>query len=1203
MRSSESPSGPPGLPLSAALEGEAPAGADAGAPQQVVKIRRDYNSWVVRETLEDYALRFAPQRFRRWSIFRVANTAFGAASFLILEAVGATLLVQYGFENALWAILATGLVIFLAGLPISVYAARYGVDMDLLTRGAGFGYIGSTLTSLIYASFTFIFFALEAAVMAYALELALGIPPSWGYLVCALVVIPLVTHGVSVISRLQVWTQPLWIVMLVVPFAAVLLRDPGALAGITHYGGEGRDFAGFDLHLFGAASTVGIALITQMGEQADYLRFMPRPDPAHPGRWWAGVLAGGPGWVLVGVAKMLGGALLAYLAITHMVPPDRAVDPNQMYLAAYEYVFPRYGWAVAATAIFVVLSQLKINVTNAYAGSLAWSNFFSRVTHSHPGRVVWVVFNTLIAFMLMEMNVFEALGDVLGLYSNIAIAWMMTVVADLVINKPLGLSPPGIEFKRAHLYDINPVGVGAMALASALSVSAHLGLFGPLAQAFSALIALGTAMLTSPLLAWLTGGRYYIARQSEAPPVAGTDPSTALRRCVICESEYEAPDMAHCPAYRGPICSLCCTLDARCGDLCKPHASLSAQWSGALRWLLPRRIWPYLDTGLGHFLLLMLIIVPLLATVFGLLYHQELRTLGDMLPAEPLGQLSLRTGFLKAYMAMLVIAGIVAWWLVLAHKSRQVAQEESNRQTRLLMREIELHRQTDEALQTARQVAERARQQADQANQAKSRYISAISHELRTPLNSILGYAQLMGEDPGVPPHRKQAVNVIRRGGEHLLTLIEGTLDVARIESGKMTLEVRPMRFADFVHDVAGLFELQAAAKGLRFQFEAQGDLPEVVRADEKRLRQILINLLGNAIKFTARGQVTFRVRHGREMATLAVHDTGPGMTEAELQRIFEPFARGTTASAGSGGAGLGLTIAKMLTDLMGGELSVDSTPGQGSVFRVRLFLPEVHDSALQQPPAQAPAAAQRSGYLGPRRRLLVVDNEEPDRELLVQLLQPLGFELRTAASGHDALDLLAAGYAPDAVFMDLAMPGIDGWETVRRLRAAGHTQAQVAIVSANAFDKGLDNDVGIAPEDFLVKPVRHSELLDWLERRLGLVWQGAGPVPAAVAAPEVVLQAPPVPVSDLPAEPAPEPGVRPSAPRLKMLLEAVTLGYYRGVMNALADIERHEPACAAWVESLRPLARGFQFEALAEAIAAQSPSSVIDTAPPNASP
>jgi hypothetical protein len=300
----------------------APA-APPEALQRITLVRRDYNAWVASETLEDYALRFTPKRFRKWSEWRVANTAFGAASFLILEAVGATLLVQYGFTNAFWAILVTGLIIFMAGLPISIYAARYGVDMDLLTRGAGFGYIGSTLTSLIYASFTFIFFALEAAVMAYALELALGIPPSWGYLICALVVIPLVTHGVSTISRLQVWTQPLWLAMLIVPFVAVFLLNPGAFSEVTHYKGEQGATAGFSLPLFGAALTVGIALMTQMGEQADYLRFMPVQTPANRYRWWLGVLVGGPGWVLLGVLKMLGGALLAYLAISHAVPePD-----------------------------------------------------------------------------------------------------------------------------------------------------------------------------------------------------------------------------------------------------------------------------------------------------------------------------------------------------------------------------------------------------------------------------------------------------------------------------------------------------------------------------------------------------------------------------------------------------------------------------------------------------------------------------------------------------------------------------------------------------------------------------------------------------------------------------------------------------------------------------------------------------------------
>ncbi len=1135
--------------------------------QSIVKVRRDYNAWVGRETMEDYALRYTPQRFRKWSEWRVANTAFGAASFLILEAVGATLLVQYGWDNAFWAILATGIIIFLAGWPISVYAARYGVDMDLLTRGAGFGYIGSTITSLIYASFTFIFFALEAAVMAYALELALGIPPSWGYLICAVLVIPLVTHGVSAISRLQVWTQPLWLLMLVIPFIFVLHLDPSAFSGVAHYKGEKSIGAGFSMPLFGAALTVGIALITQMGEQADYLRFMPSKTPSTRWNWWLGVLAGGPGWVILGVIKMLGGALLAYLAISHAVPIERAVDPNQMYLVAYEYVFPNYSWAVAATALFVVISQLKINVTNAYAGSLAWSNFFSRLTHSHPGRVVWVVFNTFIAFLLMEMSLFQALGDVLGLYSNIAIAWMMAVVADLVINKPLGLSPKGIEFKRAHLYDINPVGVGAMLLASILSISAYLGFFGTLAQAFSALIALSTAFVTAPLIAWATKGKYYIARTSQ-PPIAselvkGSDARYVVRRCVICEGEYEGPDMAHCPAYQGPICSLCCTLDARCGDMCKPHASLSTQWSAMLQRLLPQRLWPHLDTGLAHFLLLMMVIVPLLAGVFGLLYQQELKTLVQTVPSFSLRQApeaTLRSGFFKAYMALLLIAGMVAWWVVLAHKSRQVAQEESNRQTALLIREIELHQQTDAALQDARKIAEQARMQAEQANQAKSRYISTISHELRTPLNSILGYAQLMGEDPHVPAHRKHAVQVIRRGGEHLLTLIEGTLDIARIESGKLTLDLKPMDFADCVHELAAMFELQAAAKGLTFRFTPLSALPERVRADDKRVRQILINLLGNAIKFTAQGEVTFSVRYAREMAHIDIHDTGPGMTLHEIERLFEPFSRAASSSPGTPGSGLGLTIAKMLTDLMGGELTIQSTQGLGSVFTAKLFLPELHASPGKRriPVARPPT---RRGYVGVRRHVLVVDNEEPDREMLSQLLAPLGFVLRSAASGHDALDLLAAGYRPDVILMDLAMPGIDGWETIRRLRRMnGLATMAVAVVSANAFDQELENDVGIAPSDFITKPIRHSELLDWMDRQLQLQW---------TLRPESIVL--PAPVQLLP----------PSRERLAELRELAVLGYYRGIVRLLDDIEAEGPQFKGWVEQLRVFTRDYRFDAM----------------------
>jgi purine-cytosine permease-like protein len=243
-----------------------------------------------------------------------------------------------------------------------------------------------------------------------------------------------------------------------------------------------------------------------MGEQVDYLRFMPERTAANRKRWWLAVVIGGPGWVVPGILKMLGGALLAWLALRNGVPSDKAVDPNQMYLIGFSHVFDNTTLAIAATALFVVVSQLKINVTNAYAGSLAWSNFFSRLTHSHPGRVVWVVFNTLIALLLMELNVFQALGQVLGLYSNIAISWMAAVVADLVINKPLGLSPPGLEFKRSNLYDINPVGVGAMGIASLLSIAAFVGLLGAEIQPYASFVALISAFLVSPLIAWMAFG-------------------------------------------------------------------------------------------------------------------------------------------------------------------------------------------------------------------------------------------------------------------------------------------------------------------------------------------------------------------------------------------------------------------------------------------------------------------------------------------------------------------------------------------------------------------------------------------------------------------------------------------------------------------------------------------------------------------------
>ena len=291
----------------------------------------------------------------------------------------------------------------------------------------------------------------------------------------------------------------------------------------------------------------------------------------------------------------------------------------------------------------------------------------------------------------------------------------------------------------------------------------------------------------------------------------------AEHTCCICGTDFEAEDMSHCPAYKGSICSLCCTLDARCHDLCKPHARLTEQWAQLLGHLLPPPLRRYLGSGLGHYMLLMAGFIAFLGVLVGMLYYQESLTLKQSGDAVLLHHL--REVFTRISATLLLVSGIIAWWMVLANKSRQVAQEEANHQTQLLMQEISSHHRTDQLLQQAKLTA-------DQANQAKSRYIMTISHELRTPLNSILGYAQILDSDAAIPVNRRQAINVIRKSGEHLLSLIEGTLDIARIEGGKVSLAVKPLHFADFVRQIVGMFELQARNKGIDFNYCPSGELP-----------------------------------------------------------------------------------------------------------------------------------------------------------------------------------------------------------------------------------------------------------------------------------------------------------------------------------------------------------------------------------------
>src|SRR5882762_7998367 len=234
--------------------------------QRIARVRRQYNQWVGNQTLEDYALRFTAHGARRWSLFQVSNTALGAVSFLACEAIGGALTLAYGFENTMTAIVAVGILIFLTGLPIGYYASKYGVDVDLLTRGAGFGYIGSTITSLIYASFTFLLFSVEAVIMALALEMWFGMPLWVAFILCALVVIPIVTYGIRVISSLQVWTQPIWLVLQIAPLIYIASSDGPALHDWTAFIGAEQNAGGFNLILFGLAASTLLSFAPQIGE-------------------------------------------------------------------------------------------------------------------------------------------------------------------------------------------------------------------------------------------------------------------------------------------------------------------------------------------------------------------------------------------------------------------------------------------------------------------------------------------------------------------------------------------------------------------------------------------------------------------------------------------------------------------------------------------------------------------------------------------------------------------------------------------------------------------------------------------------------------------------------------------------------------------------------------------------------------------------
>jgi two-component system sensor histidine kinase/response regulator len=383
----------------------------------------------------------------------------------------------------------------------------------------------------------------------------------------------------------------------------------------------------------------------------------------------------------------------------------------------------------------------------------------------------------------------------------------------------------------------------------------------------------------------------------------------------------------------------------------------------------------------------------------------------------------------------------------------------------------------------------KAKEAAEAANRAKSAFLANMSHEIRTPMNAILGFSQLMLRDQGLNPQQNQYLETINRSGEHLLALINDILEMSKIEAGRTTLNPTTFDLPVLLKDLEMMFRVRTDGKNLSFLVELIGDVPQYIVTDINKLRQVFINVLGNAVKFTERGGIGLRVRADRQIATapclrVEVEDTGPGISVDEQGKLFRHFEQTKTGQQAGTGTGLGLAISREFVRLMGGDITVSSQVGKGSVFMIHLPLNEGEEQALQ--PKNKPRHVLRLRPGQPKCRVLIADDVEDNRELLVQILGPVGFEIRLATNGEEAVHEFEQ-WRPHLILMDFRMPVMDGHEAIRRIRAAGGTELTIIAVTASALEENRQALLGIGADDFIGKPFQQEELFEKIHAHLGV--------------------------------------------------------------------------------------------------------------------